>query len=85
MVGLQVVYMEIAFLYPNFDIPAIRAKKIAIEELEDNVVEIVRAPQSAKKPTPALGLENYVEKKQISKMQVVKDMWLKVVRKKKSG
>jgi hypothetical protein len=27
-----------------------------------------RAPQIAKKPTPALGLENYVEKKQISKM-----------------
>jgi hypothetical protein len=66
--GLQAVYTEIAFPHPDFDIPAIGAKKISIEELDDNVLEVVGAPQTANKPTPALGLENYVEKKQISKM-----------------
>jgi hypothetical protein len=83
--GLHVVYTEIAFPYPDFDVPAIGAKKITIEELDNDIVEVVGAPQTVKRPTPALGLENYVKKKQISKMQVVKDTWLKVVRKKKSG
>jgi hypothetical protein len=49
-------------MYPDFNIPAIGAKKIAIEELDDDIVEVVGAPQSAKKATPALELENYVEK-----------------------
>jgi hypothetical protein len=83
--ALQVVYTEIAYPHPDFDVPEIGAKKIDIVELDDDDVQVIEVSQSFWKATPALDLEHHIEKKQISKMQVVKDTWLKVVRKKKQG
>jgi hypothetical protein len=83
--ALQVVYTKIVYPYPDFDVPEIGAKKIDIVDLDDDDVQVIGTPQGFRKATSALGLEQHVEKKQISKMQVVKDTWLKVVRKKKQG
>jgi hypothetical protein len=83
--ALQVVYTEIAYPHPNFDVPEIGTKKIDIVDLDDDDVQVIGILQGFRKATPALGLEQHVEKKQISKMQVVKDTWLIVVRKKKQG
>jgi hypothetical protein len=80
-----VVYTEIAYLHPDFDVPGIGAKKIDIVDLDDDDVQVIGTPQGFRKATLAFGLEQHVKKKQISKMQVVKDIWLKVVRKKKQG
>ena len=77
------VYTEIAYLHHDFNVPRIGAKRIDIAELNDDNVQVIGTSQGFRKATPPLGLEHHVEKKQILKMQVVKDTWLKVVRKKK--
>ena len=82
--ALQVVYTEIAYPHPNFDVPEIGAKKV--EDGDNDDVQVLGRPlQGVQKATPALGLEHHVQKKVINKVQVVKDTWLRVTRKKKQG
>jgi hypothetical protein len=78
---LHVIFTEIAFPHPDFDLLIIAPKKPDIYKEDNNSVEIIDASCVRRKPTPALGIEHHVEKKKIEKMQVVKDTWKVVERK----
>jgi hypothetical protein len=66
--ALQVLYTEIAFPHPDFDLLIIAPKRPDAYDGDDDEVEIIDALRVRRKPTPALGIEYHIEKKKIDKM-----------------
>jgi hypothetical protein len=72
---LHVIFTEIAFPHPDFDLLIIAPKKPDIYKEDNNSVEIIDASCVRRKPTPALEIEQRIEKKNFDKMQAGLSLW----------